>query len=117
MTPRIFEDYLDDIWTAILDIEKFTDKTDMLAFIKDKRTYLAVVRCLEIIGEAAGQVGKEISDSHPEIPWSEMRGMRNKLIHNYFGIDEDIVWKVVKEEIPALKPSIKRLRSDLGLEP
>ncbi len=64
---------------------------------------------ISIIGEAAKNIPKEIKSKHPEIVWSDIVGMRNKIIHEYFGIDEDVLWKTIKEDIPALKKEIKKL--------
>lgn len=69
----------------------------------------AIVRQLEIIGEAAGHVPEDIQSKVPDIPWTNLVGMRNRLIHGYFSIDPDIVWNVVRDKLPTMLPTLKRL--------
>ena len=82
-------------------------------FIEDRRTQDAVVRNIEVIGEAVKRLSSSLKKQHAAIPWKEMAGMRDKVIHDYFGINYDIVWTVVSEEIPKLLPSIARLLEKL----
>jgi uncharacterized protein with HEPN domain len=103
---RDFIDYIEDIIDAIGEIEEFIAGIDFNSFIIDKKTRNAVIRSLEVMGEAASKVPLETRAEFPEIPWKYMVGMRNKLIHEYFGIDLEIVWTVCTEEIPPLKPLI-----------
>jgi len=70
----------------------------------------AVVRNLEIIGEAAKNLSKETKSQYPEIPWREMADMRNKLIHEYFGVDLDIVWKTIKYRLPEVKKNLRKIK-------
>ena len=72
----------------------------------------SVIRRFEIIGEAAGRVSQQLRDENPSIPWSEMRGMRNRLIHRYDDIDMDIVWDTVEQDIPRLVTQLERLVSE-----
>ncbi len=106
---REIRDYLNDIITSIDDAEAFTEEMDFEDFITDKKTTNAVIRSLEIIGEAVKRIPDNIKDSHPELPWKYMAGMRDKLIHGYHGVDLEIVWKVVKEELPPLKPMMQKI--------
>ena len=106
---RIFLDYLEDILTAIDEIDDFTRGYTAATFADDRKTVNAVIRSLEVIGEAAKQVPEEVRRQAPGIPWKYMAGMRDKLIHHYFGIDLEIVWKVSREELPALRPEIIHL--------
>ncbi len=69
----------------------------------------AVVRCLGVVGEAARQVSPETRDKHPEIPWQDMIGMRNRLVHAYYDINYDIVWQTVNEDLPALVEALEQL--------
>lgn len=73
-----------------------------LIFFKDIKTQDAVVRNIDIIGEATKNLSKEIRNGHPEIPWKNVAGMRDRLIHQYFGVNLDIVWDVAHEELPKL---------------
>ncbi|MDD5258546.1 MAG: DUF86 domain-containing protein [bacterium] len=109
MIKRDFRDYIKDIIESIHDIEKFITGMDYVKFSKDKKTINAVVRSVEIIGEATKKLPKAFRDKYTDIPWKKMAGMRDKLIHEYFGIDKEILWKVAEEDIPALKLSIKKI--------
>ncbi|MFH1707446.1 MAG: DUF86 domain-containing protein [Planctomycetota bacterium] len=107
---REVRDYINDIADAIAEIGDFTRGMDFAAFAADKKTTNAVIRSLEVLGEAANHISPEIATAHPAIPWKQMRAMRNKLSHEYFGVDLEIVWAVVSEELPPLKPHIEQLR-------
>ena len=115
MRTRDYRDYLLDIFNSIDDITKFTKNLTFSSFREDKKTTYAVIKCIEIIGEATKKIPKSIRDKYPFIPWKKMAGMRNKLIHEYFGIDIKILWKTAEEDIPPLKHLIKKVLSDLGI--
>jgi len=72
------------------------------AYDTDENLRLAVIHLVQVIGEAARQVSREASDAHPELPWADIIGMRHKVVHDYLGVDEDIVWQVVTEDLPKL---------------
>ena len=101
---RNYLDYIDDIIDSLDEIAEFIKGMDFETFKNDKKTIKAIIRDLEIIGEAAAKIPVDIQDKYPGIPWKHMIGMRNKLIHEYFGVDLEIVWVVCTEEIPPLKP-------------
>jgi uncharacterized protein with HEPN domain len=103
---REYRDYLQDIYDAINDISNFIEGMAHEDFLKDKKTMNAVIRSIEVIGEASKQLPKAVRDKYPSIPWKKMAGMRNKVIHEYFGVDIEIVWKTAKKQIPALKKKI-----------
>lgn len=86
---------------------------DFKDFAKDDKTSSAVVRKLEIIGEAAKNVPDEIKQKYKELPWSDMARMRDKIIHDYFGIDNEIVWKTIKEKLPEIKPKIDKILREI----
>ncbi|MEM2154151.1 MAG: DUF86 domain-containing protein [Nitrososphaeria archaeon] len=109
---REFLDYVEDIIEAMEDAMNFVEGIDYDDFINDKRTFYAVVRALEIIGEAVKKIPFSVRKRYPEIPWKDMAGMRDKLIHEYFGVDLERVWKTLKEEIPNLKPLFKKILDD-----
>jgi len=109
---RTYIDYLADILDAIEKVTRFIEGMNFEAFSQDDKTVFAVVRGLEIIGEAAKQIPSSVRDSHPEIPWREMAGMRDKLTHGYFGVNLTVVWKTATEDLPTLEPAIRRLLSE-----
>ncbi len=105
--------YLDDILRSIHKIETFISGYDFEHFKADDKTVSACVREIEVIGEATKQIPNEITSKYFQIPWSLMAKMRDKLIHWYFEIDEEIVWKVIKEQFPILKNQIEIIKKDL----
>jgi uncharacterized protein with HEPN domain len=105
--------YLRDILQNMQDAEEFIQGLSYAQFASDKKTFNAVVRCIEVIGEAAKHVPASIRSKYPTVPWKEMAGMRDKVIHFYFGVDREAVWLAVKERIPALKPVIQQILQDL----
>ena len=110
---RLLQDYFNDILESISDIKEFTSGMTFDNFAKDKKTVKAVVRGLEVIGEAANNIPKHIRESYSEIPWEEIIGMRNRLIHEYFGVDSDIVWQTIEEDLAPLEATVKKMFSDL----
>lgn len=87
-------DYLADILQALAEVEDFTKGMTYSAFARDKKTVNAVIRSLEVMGEAAKRIPDDVRAKHPEIPWKRMAGMRDKLIHEYAGVDLEMVWDV-----------------------
>ena len=110
---RDYKLYVKDILESILKIEEFVGDTGYKEFVKDDKTSSAVVRKLEIIGEASKNIPEEIRSKYKEIPWSDIAKMRDKIIHFYFGVDYEIVWKVIKERLPTLKGQIERLLKEM----
>ncbi len=90
-------------------IERFIEGMDFEAFQADDKTASAVMRKLEIIGDAVKQIPQEMRVKYPQVPWREMAGMRDKLIHFYFGVDYSLVWQAITERLPEIKEEIQRI--------
>ncbi len=112
---REFKDYLLDMVYSIERIEKFVEGFDFEKFRQDEKTIFAVIRAFEIIGEAVKNIPAKIKSKHKEIPWKIMAGMRDKLVHEYFGVNKEVVWKTIKEDIPGLKDKMFDLLNEFKI--
>ncbi|MCZ7395324.1 MAG: DUF86 domain-containing protein [Candidatus Methanoperedens sp.] len=110
---RDYKLFVKDILDAIDKIDEFIGKMEYGEFIKDDKTATAVVKKIEIIGEAIKNIPRDVRAKYNSIPWRDIVGMRNKITHNYFGIDYEIVWKVVKEKLPALKIQVEQVLKEM----
>lgn len=109
---REYKLFLQDIVNAINDIDNFIKGMDYTAFYKDEKTKSAVVWKIEVIGEAAKNIPQNVRSKHKKVPWKDMAKIRDKIAHFYFGIDYEIVWKVVKERLSGIKKDIERIKAE-----
>jgi uncharacterized protein with HEPN domain len=112
MSKRTAQFLLEDMLLSMEKISAYIGTMEKSDFVNDSRTVDAVVRNLEIIGEAASRIPAEYRDAHPGIPWRKVVGLRNRVIHEYFGVDLEIVWSIVKQDLTSLKSEIARLFPD-----
>ena len=101
--------WLLDMLLSAQDAEKFTHGINKAEFLDSDLHQSAVIRALEVLGEAAGRVSRETVAALPEIPWQDVTGMRHRLIHDYFDVNLELVWEVVQDEIPSLIKALERL--------
>lgn len=113
MSKRSRELLVEDIWESIEKIERYIEGITQDNFQSDEKTIDAVVRNLEIIGEAAGRLPEDFTNRHSEIEWVKIIGLRNRIVHEYFGVDLQIIWHILKNDLPAFKASLKNIRSTL----
>jgi len=114
---RELRDYLNDIVDAMAKALKFVEGMSYEDFVNDDKTVFAVVRALEVVGEAVKNIPEDFREKYPHIPWKDLAGMRDKLIHGYFGVDLGRVWRTVKEVIPAMKPRFDEIAQVGGQKP
>lgn len=107
-----FLDYVEDILEAMVKAEILVEDVTYDQFEADFRINFAVVRALEIVGEAAKRLPTSLRQQYPDIPWRGMAGMRDRIIHGYHNVDLQIVWDVVKRDIPRIKPQIQQILAD-----
>jgi uncharacterized protein with HEPN domain len=106
--------YLDDIREACEKIMRYSQGLDLDQFVQDEKTFDAVVRNLEVIGEAAKHIPPEIRACYPDIEWNKLAGLRDIVAHKYFGLDEDILWDVIQHRIPALLDRVRQILAAKG---
>ena len=100
---------LEDIRDAMRKISNYVEGMNFAAFMADEKTMDSVVRNISVIGEAVKQLPEDFKDLHPEIPWAQMAGMRNRIVHDYAGVDLEIVWRVITEAMPNLAKRISEM--------
>lgn len=109
---RDYTDFLNDIYNSINNGIAFINEMSFEDFSKDEKTQYALIRAIEVIGEASKKIPSEIKDISKDIPWREISGMRDLLIHDYFGVNIRVVWETGKNDLPELKEKIQRLIQD-----
>jgi len=101
---------VDDIWEAIEKVERYVSGLRHDDFVTDEKTVDSVVRNLEIIGEAANRLPESFTSQHPEIEWRQIIGLRNRIVHDYFNIDVEIVWEIIQRDLPMFKSKLSLIR-------
>jgi uncharacterized protein with HEPN domain len=109
MSRRADDDFLKDIQEAVRRIRAYTDVMAYERFLADTRTQDAVIRNLEIIGEATKSLSAQLRGEYPDVPWKGMAGVRDRLVHHYFGVNLDIVWDIVTVELPLLESRVEEI--------
>ena len=110
---RDIQVYIDDIMDSIAKLEQYTQAIEEQDFLANTQLQDAVLRRLEIIGEAVKNIPQSFRDKYPQIPWKNIAGLRDVLIHEYFGVNMHRVWKVVKQDIFDLREKLSQLQKDL----
>ena len=111
---RDYRVYLEDILEAIRKIREFTNEVSLAALSKDAKTLDAVIRNLEVVGEAVKRLPEQVRSRQPDVEWKKIAGLRDILIHEYFGINVEVVWDVIQHKLSELEAAAKKL---LGSQP
>jgi len=112
MKKRTYEMFIEDILEAMGKISSYTKSFTFEMFEKNEMIIDAVIRNLEIIGEASKNIPGEVREKYPDIPWRRMIGLRNIVIHEYFGVDLDIIWEIITRNLPETRPEIEDMLKD-----
>jgi len=113
MKERDYGSYIEDIIEHIDYAKEFIKQMSFEEFANDKKTVLSVIKCIEIVGESTKHIPDSIREKYPEIPWGDMAGIRDRLVHGYFKVNLEIVWMTVTQEFPELRPLMENALKDL----
>ena len=113
MSKREWKFYIDDMISFANNVESYCEGLDQVTFEKNGLNYDATVRNIELIGEAATHISAEVRELYPNFPWRQVIATRNQLIHGYLGIDNDILWDIITENIPQLITELNEIKSSL----
>jgi len=105
--------YCQDILESGAAIQSYVQGMTCEAFVQDRMRYSAVIREFEIIGEAVGKLSEELKGGYPEIPWQDVKDFRNLLAHEYFGVDLEIVWNTIRDDLPLLMDAVQKIVSGI----
>ncbi len=113
MSNRSVKFLVEDILRAADKVKRYTAQMTLDSFLKDEKTADAVVRNLEIIGEAANRLPADFKDKHIDIEWKKIVGLRNRIVHDYFGVDLRLIWQIITHDIPAFASIMERISSEI----
>ncbi len=109
MSERATGFLLEDILASIEKINRYTAGYTLQSFLEDDKTQDAVIRNFEIIGEAVHRIPDEFKSMHTDIPWFQIRGLRNRVVHDYLGVDLELIWQILEHDLPPLKSKISKI--------
>lgn len=109
MSSRPVKALIEDILEAIGKIDRYLSSMGKAEFLADTKTVDAVIRNLEIIGEATNRLPKSVTGHYRDVPWAQIVGLRNRVIHDYFGVDLELVWTIIKDDLPPFRDSIRKI--------
>ena len=115
MSERPYLLYCQDILESGAAIQSYVEGIDFDAFVKDRMRYSAVIREFEIIGEAVGKLPATLKGGYPEIPWQDVKDFRNLLAHEYFGVDLEIVWNTIQNDLPVVLKAVQEIARGIKL--
>lgn len=116
MTNEDSKIYIDHILENVKDIEEFSKNLTKNKLLKDKLRQKAIIRSIEIIGEAVKNLPESFKKNYSQLPWRKIAGTRDRIIHHYFGVDLDIIWEIIKKDLPTLKKQIQIIKEELASE-